>query len=1143
MTLRASFALAVGVAVVGSACFEPLDTTREDQPGTFGHIVLDLACQRVAYLEDLNDGDGKVDVRGDEFRAMCKAYNPISAAPEDAAPPLKALQATRIDTTAAVDAIFPEDFLGDLQGFLSSNEFLSAYDDETATAAIDALIGVLRLLAEDDQAMAALERLNVRLGYKPLEPGLGVVRSVVNYPGMNDMLLTLTEAITPGGSARAEWENLVEAVGASMRDAQPADDTDASQRTIQLALNLLMSEQALLGTDRTIGLVRRDTNGLAQIQAEVTKPGDDAKVGTFADNDSDGAVDIVNGRYQFRKTLTETIDAPSPFALAPDEEETAAARDALGRALDRPGGTPLYRYVDLDKTVLTALARDGIDLFDPSKGTALDLLRGTSALMGGRIEATKTFDSGEQLAYRGYDLSQSALLDMLYGYLQVLRDPNIYYVLGLGKALIANHEPQVARLAEAVVVAARKADAHPEAVIPANKALWDDLIHGTHIKEVCPPETPRDSCPTGFRLRFVRVIPEILAKPQLVIGLMRALERPEVKGLSQHFFNYMTKKDRFPFNPSAINTPPPSAFVTPVDRAAPDSGFNRSIMQRLLHIIADSNGAQMCNRDGATLTVHVGPLPVTYPLFGGSFDKCDLIQIDNLAVFYVQSIVGKARMTFKDGVVEAVATDSLMQEESGINGFKKNPTPEALNRILALDRGTGAQSCPVKIPEFLDTVIDPVTDKDGHKYCAVHPDTLQVWEVGNFYTQIRPVVQAFADNEAEFLFVDFLTVLHKHWATEDSDNHQTQVETDANYVSGAGAMRYEALIGDMLQDGTLLGALVDASPIINNVSVNPGTGARTAPTILRDAGLYLLSAQPDLANRAGVKTSTTADGRAVAQLSPWQILADAYALKQSRMTAAGAEGTAWSESISEVIDVLVRGVEVPAGNGAPATWRFQNPRMRGVSVALIDFVESRLRYHDTVSRDRVAWLSEEMPTDLSDMLSGPVFAGAADFVLSLQASPETRQHLEGLVQYLVDEIAYDEAFVASMTSVADLAQLVLADSDMVPIARVIGDALRADRGWVEDQLTFFKRARQSDKTEALTRMMRNLYSEYKPGHTAVGDLVDGISEVMRARPYDDLGERYTAEDFRALLGGIASFLDDERRGLRKFIDIIKHRNL
>jgi len=49
--------------------------------------------------------------------------------------------------------------------------------------------------------------------------------------------------------------------------------------------------------------------------------------------------------------------------------------------------------------------------------------------------------------------------------------------------------------------------------------------------------------------------------------------------------------------------------------------------------------------------------------------------------------------------------------------------------------------------------------------------------------------------------------------------------------------------------------------------------------------------------------------------------------------------------------------------------------------------------------------------------------------------------------------------------------------------------------------------------------------------------------VLRAEPYEDLGARYTARDYRAMLNGIADFLDEEKRGLRKFISIIKSRNL
>ena len=40
-----------------------------------------------------------------------------------------------------------------------------------------------------------------------------------------------------------------------------------------------------------------------------------------------------------------------------------------------------------------------------------------------------------------------------------------------------------------------------------------------------------------------------------------------------------------------------------------------------------------------------------------------------------------------------------------------------------------------------------------------------------------------------------------------------------------------------------------------------------------------------------------------------------------------------------------------------------------------------------------------------------------------------------------------------------------------------------------------------------------------------------------------LGLRLTAADYASILGGVADFLDEERRGLRKFIAIIKSRNL
>src|SRR5205085_2596891 len=114
-------------------------------------------------------------------------------------------------------------------------------------------------------------------------------------------------------------------------------------------------------------------------------------------------------------------------------------------------------------------------------------------------------------------------------------------------------------------------------------------------------------------------------------------------------------------------------------------------------------------------------------------------------------------------------------------------------------------------------------------------------------------------------------------------------------------------------------------------------------------------------------------------------------------------GDAWERSTGQYIDLFARGEDDGTGTG---TFRFQNPRMRGVSVALIDFLEGRIQAHRS-GGDLDAWAKQDLPNRAEVILGGPLFAGAADFVLSLNADPEARKALEGLNQYLVDEVAND----------------------------------------------------------------------------------------------------------------------------------------
>jgi hypothetical protein len=625
----------------------------------------------------------------------------------------------------------------------------------------------------------------------------------------------------------------------------------------------------------------------------------------------------------------------------------------------------------------------------------------------------------------------------------------------------------------------------------------------------------------------------------------------------------MTYTDRFEIN--SQNQAVVGVFATLVDRVAADSRFNRSLFQRILHVINDTTAAVACNKDGATLE---DPLGIGIPL--NTYDECELFRVENLAVFYVQSIAyakngagqylcetdagefdstttattpqgcvsqgrrprPKANFNYNfgsllgisiHGTIDLLGGDKFLENTVGIPGMRTFPTPQALNRVLFLN----------PTPEYMANIVDPLKDKEGDLIHLQHPGTLPVWEVEDFYDQIRPILQAFADDNSEQLFVDVLSVLHKHWPTIRSVNHQTTRPDNDGYVFGSAAMTYEPLIADMLIDGTLMGALTATAPRLNAITVN----GKAYEEIVRAAARYLITAQAGLADRLGRTATTTADGRAVTQLSPWHLLADAYRRTSERMAVAGTEGVAWTESIAELIDVLVRGIDVPQ-----AGWRFRNARIRGVGTALIELLDSRLRAHDRAG-DRAAWLSQTLPDDLQDVLTGPVFAGVADFMLSLQATPETRGQLEQMMQYLVDEASAAQSFATSVTAIADLAQIALDDRDLLPLARVIGEAIRPERGWLESQLLFVRDARAADANQALARMLVNLYAEHQPGHSGVGDLVDGLSEVLRARPYAELGTPFAADDYRAVLSGVADFLDEEKRGLRKFISIIKSRNL
>lgn len=1093
-------AIALGVF----ACAPGFDGTRAPDSHSFGERVATLMCKRLAYQAEPSD------VRGDHYRDACNGGD----APADAPGELAALFASRASLIKAIDTAVPADMTADLQAFLTSDATLALYDDDTISRSVASLADLLDEIAHDDAALAALARTGVRDGYRPAAAAFGVPAALTTaraiaapgspgsvVPSLRGVLATTVPALITGGAAHAEWDALVAALSATLLDASAPGDAASPERTQALAAGFLLSERTDLAEPAALPLVQRDPRGVAKVAlvgGAVPPPFVDADRDQLADVDALGRFIDAQGR---------PIATAAPFAIAGD----TAARDPQGRV-------PAFSYVSLDRTVIGALGHDAAQLFDPAHGIALDLARGASALLGPRVTASHAFAAGA-LGYRGYDVTRSPLLDMTYGFAQLLRDPGARDLLGLADALLGDHEPAAARLVEAAIATARLGDRHPEAQILAGAPLWDDLMP---------------------------VLRQIVAKPQLVRALLAALQLPEVKQLRNRFSDLMTYSDRFDIDPATQAVT--GAFSQRPDRTRPDSGFNRSVFQRFLHLLSDSNHAVLCNKQGATVVI------IGLPLFG-PFGACNLVQIDNLATFYVRAITfakdaggnvicendrgdvvgcnaGGARprpgatMVFKDPVLAggiALLGDGFLESQSTIAGFRRHPTPEALNRVLFLS----------PTPDFLATVLDPIRDRDGDLYGTQHAGTLPVLERNNFYDQIRPIAQAFVDNGAEQTFVDLLSVLHEHWPSKDSSAIQTTNPAGANYAFGSAGVSWEPLIIDALA-GDLLPALTDTAAELNAITVN----GKPYATVVAGAASFVVNPLAGLTDRQGRTTTTTADGQPVAQLSPWHVLADAYLGKRARLAETAAEGAAWSAAIGRLTDLMFRGQ-----NGA-AGWRFKNAHMRAVTRAAIALVRGRIDAHDQRG-DRAAWVSQTLTADARDLFTHPVFAGVADLAAQLTRAAGPRTALEALLHDAFDETASPAVFAMLRTASADLIQLLADDRDVVPIAHLAGRLLAPGKPYLATQLALLQDLTAGDDASVLVRLAGHMFSAYDPadpGVPAIAAIANAVGEVDRVRPGADLRAAWTPADFASVLGGVAGFLREEQRGLPRFIAIVKGRN-
>ena len=1068
MFLRSTVVAMVALA----ACEAPLDPT-STETSTFGTEVYIALCNRVASSANIDDVSGAL------TRSTCTDGEPPSAG---AGPRLKAMHAERAGLIAGLDAAVDPDLASRLNE-LHIN-MLPLYDEGLIAAPLRSAATLFDTLSVAPTALQSLARLSHRQGYSPPTSG-GLLRTFLSYPRLGDMLPALTGFVRDGGAGAQQWRELL--LGLSYTARKPA----APGSTLSLLQDLLLREDPRLDDGRMQLVALRDRRGIVKprLLGGLLPP-------PFVDRDGDGLADVGLDGW-FLGADGASLDLPPPFPAA--SEPPQVTRDAEGRLLRGPGGGTVYRYIDVSRTLLGGVVREGGDLLARRPGLPLDLIAGASLLLGPPAKRVQA-DPGGAWEYLGFAVERSPLLDLTHAVGPLLGKPSVRRALLLLEKLIQSNESEVAAVAGLV----------------HDILQWSDdksLDHGA----LEPGSNLLDD--------LVELMAEIARRPKLLESLLTAVEDQRTRELGRFFAEFLRFKDYVTYNPDDLNGEPINASTsespfttlkTPVDRGQPSGKGNRSVFQRVLHLIHDSNGTRMCNKSGAQINVAMG---TKWPMFG-SYDACKLLDIPDMAVFLVQVLLGQAEMVFADKLMDTVGgagmpADLFFQMKSGITGFKKHPTAAGMFRMMFAPHN-----------DFVKGIFDPILTKDGVTFTSRHSGTIFSWEQPGFYTALTPLLEAFHSGGDEHYFAQLMSVLHLHWSEPGSNTTQSVSSAQPGFAYQSGAVRYEELVARILETGDALAKVGDLLRAASKIQVEGVNGKQILTDVMRE--LLVAGKGSTIVFRDGRTFAVKNDGQTkVTELAPVWLLIDAVRGIERSLDVNKQARQRFEAALRSVADSWL---VVQEQNGQH---RFANRRVPVLLAHVIRFLRERIEAH----QQDPAW-GPGLTHELKEALEHPLVAVGLRFLAAVDGSPELRGELERLMAHMVGSGNQPTMQDGTLVGAANLLQA-LSDDGLGEIARVLAPAFDPQQGMVQQMIRLVDRALGKDPTHALAGAMQGMAASGQGGAMVLDVVGDSIAHVNRTQA----GGRgpLTVGDLQQVFGAVTGFLGDRTSGLERMLRMVAER--
>jgi hypothetical protein len=696
-------------------------------------------------------------------------------------------------------------------------------------------------------------------------------------------------------------------------------------------------------------------------------------------------------------------------------------------------GQPLYEYVELDRTLLAGLLRE----------TKLLIDRGIP------MKAVRTIDTvlGERTGEGRYSAEDSPILDLVHAVEQTANMRELPDLLELLRILLEQHEGTLSWLLLEVEAQNEVADHHAVG-LERGSSFFNDLL--------------------GW-------IRKVLREPGLAEEILEAIQDPVFDNLSPStslLLGY--KKDLITEADVANGT----VFTTLVDRTQPDMRGNQSIQQRMLHLMYDTRGARY-------VPELIG-IPIGF-----------IFQIDDLAEFYILSIIGEAEIP------------SLV---SSLTGLSERPTPEELAVFLNQDQTFGN---PVG-HEGVD-----VKDNDG--------DTLYAIPASGFVDVLRPLVRIFHDRGQLPLLMDLFEILHLHWASKEGNDFQNQNADDPRYSKLSGIARYEPLLIETFQTTHVLDAV--RRLLIETEALRLDSGRDTSQMLLAVAR-KLLTKDGDLENRQGER-QVIIDGERITPLSPFDLIR-ASMNDLDRVVGRSAETQAeWDEVTTALTDVLLDFVRT-----GPESGQIENRRAIPVLLLLLSFFEDRARLHHTSDAALSAWITGEAFAGFEETITGEGLPATIDLLFTLDENEQLDAAFTGLRDQLFDE---QEGFGDLLATLGDGLQAAKDGRIAIGTIHFLGRELDPGNDLLFQAGTLTQRSLALDEEEFMLEVLRRSIDARPAGSLFVYGLTAAIRQANRNNPLE-YGTP-SADDLRAISTVVSRYLVDDQHGMEKFYELVKYRKL